>query len=237
MPTTPLTEHGVPRSALRYRPLQTEEVGELIPPFVRVSRASRLQHKARTKRIATEITADPLPAESARTCSPRSARRPTYEDKSRQSLLSRLRIPGGERIAKPQRSLAFMLGMLMTLLLLLLSLPILAWSHTLWNDLHYGRPRTFQIDAFVGHETGKEPSHFIALNLHGRLEVIELPGGDAAHARIYAGPQLSGPSADLVPVTLQFVSTAHSRQPNMIMHFGDGQLIFYNDQGSYHPAN
>src|SRR5215469_16870910 len=74
------------------------------------------------------------------------------------------------------------------------------------DDLHYGRPRTFQIDAVVGqNDSASNPSHFIALNLNGRIEVIEFPGGDASKARIYLGPQLYGSGQDLIPVTLSFV--------------------------------
>jgi hypothetical protein len=60
------------------------------------------------------------------------------------------------------------------------------------------------MDAFVGHEQGRTPSHFIALNVQGQMEIIELPGGDATHAKIYLGPRIYGPGADLVPVTLRF---------------------------------
>ncbi len=98
------------------------------------------------------------------------------------------------------------IGMIVMLALwTLLSLTV-SWGSTTLNDLRYGRPRTFQVDAFVGHnEAAGTPSHFIALNLHGRIEVIEFPGGDSARARIYLGPQLYGTDADLIPVTLSFV--------------------------------
>src|SRR6266487_4661311 len=44
---------------------------------------------------------------------------------------------------------------------------------------HYGYPRTYQTDAVVGHgDSLAHPSHFIAINLDGHLEVIELSGGD-----------------------------------------------------------
>jgi len=41
------------------------------------------------------------------------------------------------------------------------------------DDRMYGYPRTFQTDANVGHG-GTE--HFLALNNHGTIEVVELPG-------------------------------------------------------------
>jgi hypothetical protein len=54
------------------------------------------------------------------------------------------------------------LGMLMVMMLLWLGQMLWSWVGTVSDDIHYGRPRTTQIDHFVGHETGKTPSHFIA---------------------------------------------------------------------------
>jgi hypothetical protein len=105
-----------------------------------------------------------------------------------------------------------------------------------WDDVHYGRPRTFQVDAFVGHETGKTPSHFIALNLHGHIEIFELPGGDAARVREYDGPQLVGSNADLIPPTLQFVNTSNSRIKDMILQAGNVEIYYHNVQGTFRAS-
>jgi hypothetical protein len=128
------------------------------------------------------------------------------------------------------------LGMLLMLLVVVLGQWVLGWVQTNWDDLHYGRPRTFQLDAFVGHETGTVPSHFIALNLQGQIEIIELPGGDATHARMYVGPHLYGAGADLVPVTLRFVEGAHPRHPDMLILFQNTQVVFHNAGGTFAPA-
>ena len=138
------------------------------------------------------------------------------------------------------------LGMIAMLALwTLLSLAV-SWWNTTMDDLHYGRPRTFQIDAYVGHNEVGAPSHFIALNYHGRIEVIEFPVGDVAHARIYLGPQLYDTGSDLVPVTLSFVDVSGNHLPDMLVHlqykgwFGfsgsEQQLVYINEQGSFRPA-
>lgn len=132
--------------------------------------------------------------------------------------------------------ITLILGMLLMLTLVLLGQFAFTFSETIWNDLHYGRPRLFQTDAFVGHETGSTPSHFIALNLRGRIEVIELPGGDPARSQIYQGPQLYGPGADLVPVTLQFraqAPTHDTRHPDMFILFQSTQIVLHNIQGTF----
>jgi len=127
-----------------------------------------------------------------------------------------------------------MLAMLATLAALWV---VAGWVNTTLDDLHYGRPRTFQIDAFVGHnESAGIPSHFVALNLHGRLEVIELPGGDPTRAGIYLGPQLYGPNADLVPVTLSFKDVNGDHRLDLILHFQGTQVVFLNTGTGFHPA-
>jgi hypothetical protein len=126
--------------------------------------------------------------------------------------------------------------MLLALALVVLGHAALNWISVTWDDVHYGRPRTYQVDAFVGQETTGIPSHFIALNVRGRIEILEFPGGDATHARVYLGPQLYGDNADLVPVTLQFVDTRHDHHPDMVVVFGENQVVFRNEQATFRPS-
>ncbi|HEY6542941.1 MAG TPA: hypothetical protein VIZ18_18510, partial [Ktedonobacteraceae bacterium] len=133
-----------------------------------------------------------------------------------------------------------LLGIGMIVMLVLWTLLTLAanWWNTTWNDIHYGRPRTFQVDAVVGHnDSTSNPSHFIALNLNGRIEVIEFPGGDASKARIYIGPQLYGNGQELIPVMISFVDVNGNHHPDMIIHFQDTNIVYINDQGGFRPAN
>ncbi|HEY7420026.1 MAG TPA: hypothetical protein VH593_32910, partial [Ktedonobacteraceae bacterium] len=75
-----------------------------------------------------------------------------------------------------------------------------SWWQITANDWQYGRPRTYQTDQVVGHnDSAQHPSHFIALNLNGHIEVIEFPGGDPTKAKIYIGPVLKGAGQDLTP--------------------------------------
>ena len=59
------------------------------------------------------------------------------------------------------------IGMMVALAAVLLGQLLLGWFSITWDDIHYGTPRTYQTDAFVGHEAAQTASHFIALNLHG----------------------------------------------------------------------
>lgn len=130
------------------------------------------------------------------------------------------------------------LGMIFMLVLWTLLTMAANWWNTTWDDIHYGRPRTYQVDAVVGqNDSASNPSHFIALNLKGRIEVIEFPGGDASKARIYIGPQLYGNGQELIPVTLSFVDVNGNHHPDMIIHFQDTNIVYINDQGGFRPAN
>jgi hypothetical protein len=111
------------------------------------------------------------------------------------------------------------------------------WWQVTSDDWHYGRPRTFQTDAMVGHnDSSANPSHFIALNLQRHVEVIEMPGGDASKAKIYTGPVLIGQGQDLAVVTLSFKDVNGDNKPDMIVNIQDSRFVFINDSGGFRPA-
>jgi len=64
------------------------------------------------------------------------------------------------------------IGMIAMLALWALLTLAVSWWSVKWDDIQYGRPRTFQVDAVVGHnDSATNPSHFIAMNLNGRIEM------------------------------------------------------------------
>ncbi len=129
------------------------------------------------------------------------------------------------------------LTMLVGLTLYVLDLCAVTWWNGYQDDAHYGRPRTFQCDAQIGHDDMHIPSHFIALNLHKHVEVIEFPGGDATKAKVYIGPTLIGDGQDLTPVTLEFKDLNADNTPDMIVHIGkDARYVFLNDNGQFRPV-
>jgi hypothetical protein len=127
-------------------------------------------------------------------------------------------------------------GMIAMLLLWFIVSTAINLVQTTLDNIHYGYPRTFQTDAWVGHneQTGT-PSHFIAINLHGHVEVIEIAGGDPAQTRMYSGPQLYGPGSDLAPVTLRFLDVNGDHKLDMVVSFQGTHLVYINDQGGFRP--
>jgi len=108
------------------------------------------------------------------------------------------------------------------------------WS----DDRTYGYPRTFQTDANVGHGDSNFPvSHFIAVNLNGRIEVIEIPQGDAEKLQphLYLIARLAMQGSDLVPVTVSFADMNGDGKPDMVVTFNSTQWIWFNNGTTFVP--
>jgi len=128
-------------------------------------------------------------------------------------------------------------GMLAMLALWVVGSLLLTWWQVTQDDWHYGRPRTFQTDAVVGHnDSAASPSHFIAINLNRHVEVIECPGGDCSHAVIYLGPILFGDGEDVTPITLSFQDENGDGKPDMVIHIQEQRIVFINENGKFRPA-
>jgi hypothetical protein len=153
-------------------------------------------------------------------------------------------LPAGQRQERPRhfRRPHWMLRLGLALSLVFLSWLLLTeaatWTQQALDTLHYGYPRTSQTDAVVEHgDSPAHPSHFIALNLDGHLEVIELAGGNPAHAHIYVGPTLTGPEAAQVPVTITFQDVNGDGKPDLLLLFDGIQVVYLNTGTSFQPVH
>lgn len=105
------------------------------------------------------------------------------------------------------------------------------WWQVHQDDVTYGRPRTYQVDAVVGHNADSKdhPSHFVAMNLDRKVIVIELPAGDPSRAIIYTAGTLLGNGQDLTPVTLSFEDRNGDGKPDLNIHIGDQVMVWLNN--------
>ncbi len=234
MPVLEATDTQFPRSALRHRsptsgPKQQKVTTSAHPV---VQRASRPRPKRADDDLVNEWQREDedVDAESAsvlrRTSQP-AAQRGRSKPASRKAT---------RRSTGFHAHPLFLLGLGMLAMLALWSAlnAGLNWWNDTMNTIHYGYPRTYQIDAVVGHaDSASNPSHFLVTNLHGRIEIIEFPGGDGSHARIYLGPQLYGPDADKTPVTLTFADVNGDQKADMLVFFQSSWIVLINDQGSF----
>jgi hypothetical protein len=136
-------------------------------------------------------------------------------------------------LARPRRKrapwLALTLGMLLALGLVLGFNAFGSWWQQHQEDATYGMPRTYQVDAVVGHQdSASKPSHFIFMNINSHVVIVEFPGGDAAHAIIYTGPTLFGSGANLIPVTGEFRDVNGDGRTDLIVHVQDQTIVFIN---------
>lgn len=143
-------------------------------------------------------------------------------------------------IARPARKrppwLALGVGMICMLGLFMGFRVFASWWQVHQDDATYGRPRTYQVNAIVGHQDGaSRQSHFIFMNLNSHVIIVEFPGGDAAHAVVYTGPTLFGDGSDLVPVTGEFKDINGDGRPDMLVHIQDQTLVFINDGTKFRP--
>lgn len=102
------------------------------------------------------------------------------------------------------------------------------------DDLTYGYPRTFQTDANVGHYG--YVSHFVAINLKGKIEVIETEPqnpNQQQSTHLYIAANLAT-DQDLQPVTLRFENLTGSGRLDMLIFVGNSlQIPFYNNGTSF----
>ena len=128
------------------------------------------------------------------------------------------------------------IGMIVSLLLWAGVQMLGAWWSQHQLDATYGTPRTYQADAVVGHaDSTDHPTHFIVLNLKGRVIIIELPGGNVAHARIYNGPVIVGDNPAQIPVTAEFEDVNGDGKIDMVVHIGNQQFTYLNDGTQFKP--
>ena len=116
---------------------------------------------------------------------------------------------------------------------LLISLA-LGKAQVVIDDFRYGRPRTTQLEAFVGHnEAHGQPTHLIAMNLNRQAVIIELPGGDPGKARTISGPYLFGANEDLTPLTLSLSDLDGDSNVDLLLDVRNEQVVYLNKDGIF----
>jgi hypothetical protein len=131
---------------------------------------------------------------------------------------------------------ALIIGMLLMVSLVVGCNALGSWWQMHQEDVTYGRPRTFQLNAVVGHDdSAVHPSHFIFLNLNGQVIIVEFPGGNAARAITYNGPTLLGNNASLIPITGSFKDVNGDGRPDMLVLIQSQTLVFINTGTAFRP--
>jgi len=113
---------------------------------------------------------------------------------------------------------------------LLISLAV-GFANSRLDNLGYlcDQTCTTHLEAFVGHEVGNLPSHFLAVNLHGQITVVEFPGSDPSKAMTITGPYLFGRGEDKLPVQLATADLNGDGKPDLVISAKGAQTVYLND--------
>jgi hypothetical protein len=146
----------------------------------------------------------------------------------------RIPLPGGLREALSSGRTAVLTYLLLLFLGYLLLTPVLGWGQRRLDDLRYGYPRTTQLDGFVGHnESGGEPTHLIAINLHRQISVLEIPGGDTAKVQALAGPYLVGADGEYAVPRLSLQDINGDGNVDLLLGVRDEVVVYVNENGAF----
>ena len=204
--------------------------------FPRVVPKSAVYHTTQSHpgtRSVSQRRSSPIPARASRTRLDVVSGPPPRRQSSRQSVTEAL-----PRRWRLHPLLIVGLALIIAILGWVVFTSVATWVTNTENHWQYGYPRTAQYDVVVGHQdSAAHPSHFIALNDNGQVEVIEFPGGDTSHARIYTGVAIVGQNANLVPVTLAFRDVNGDGKLDMIVIAGNARYVFLNEGGQFVKAN
>jgi len=145
-----------------------------------------------------------------------------------------------EELRRPGKHPMFYIGICMVIMVLfLMAYTFVPPALQKWqDDKTYGYPRTFQTDANVGHG---RTEHFIALNNHGTIEVLEIPSNPSTtnQPHLYIIVHLTNQGADLVPATLSFPDVNQDGKPDLEVTVLDGSnpsvWILFNNGTTFVP--
>jgi hypothetical protein len=115
------------------------------------------------------------------------------------------------------------MGMLAFLLPLLLCQFVIApWISDLWGSLQFNQTRTYQADQTLD----GVPTHFIAINLHGEIDIIVLHG-NGTKVTVYGG-MTTGHESDTVSLSFD------ERHNMTLLVNGEKAAVFtYEGNGAY----
>lgn len=113
-----------------------------------------------------------------------------------------------------------------------------SWWQGVQDNWKYGiNPRTFQADQYVGlGDSPDHPDHFIALNLHGVIEVVQINPQDHTRDAVYV---LTSVGNESVPVSLSFRDTSGNGRTDIVVTVGDNTpytIVMLNNGKTFQPT-
>jgi len=118
---------------------------------------------------------------------------------------------------------------------------LLSWVANWWqgvqDNMKYGNPRTFQADQYVGlGDSHDHPDHFIAINLHGVIEVVQINPQDHTKDAVYV---LTNVGNESIPASLSFRDTSGNGKTDIVVTIGDSNpytIVMLNNGKTFQPT-
>jgi len=145
----------------------------------------------------------------------------------RSALLDDESNPKKTRIMRPQRRLdrwTLISWLCIAIIVMVAGWFLFSKISDWWTGVHenmvYGTPfRTFQGEQYIEMgDTPDHPDHFIALNLHGVIEIVQIDPVDRKKDAVYV---LANVGDDSTPASLTFRDTTGSGRVDVIVTIGD----------------
>jgi hypothetical protein len=135
----------------------------------------------------------------------------------------------------------FVIWLCIGLIVMIVGWWLLSWLANWWqgvqDNMKYGNPRTFQADQYVNlGDSPNHPDHFIALNLHGVIEVVQI---NPLNSKLDAVYVLTSVENESIPATLSFRDTSGSGKIDVIVTIGDSNpytLVMLNNGKTLVPT-
>src|SRR5260370_37756509 len=187
-----------PRSALRYRPIGADQATRPGPGLTR-----KPLRRADARSTTPSVVLDDLEDEEEERVPP--WRRPSAP------APRKVAAPPGRARSRLHPLFFVGVGLLLTILLWIGVTQVIAWGNGVLDLFHYGNPRTYQTDQVVGQgDSALHPSHFVAMNLHGQVVILDFPAGDPARAREFTVSSILGPHTEQIVVEQRIVDLNHN---------------------------
>ena len=116
--------------------------------------------------------------------------------------------------------------LIMAVLLYLAQTRVVPWFVNVRDGMEFGYPRTSHADCVVGHsDSPTNPTHFVAVNLHRRVLVVEFAGGNPGRATVYTGPFVD---SDLTPITVSCLDENEDGKLDLVVDVGGTPVVYFN---------
>jgi hypothetical protein len=110
---------------------------------------------------------------------------------------------------------------------------IVAWGQITYDDMRYGRPRSFHL-VVPANVTGKQETHFLAMNLDRQVVVFEIPtSGDPSQIQMLPGPYLFGAGEDLTPLMLYTQDVNRDNHLDIVLRVKNEEVVYVNRGGAF----